>query len=146
MIKKLVYILIIIGVLAGTFWFMSQPPQTTKNNLDSSDITSKISPTPEILYDNPDLIFYWGEGCPHCENVKEWLTKNNSDNKIKINSKEVYQNKDNQKNLLETVQKYCPNLKENDGIGVPTAFDPINNKCLQGDVDIIKFLSEKLIN
>ena len=42
-------------------------------------------PNNEIMYDNPDLIFYWGNGCPHCENVEDWLAQNNQDNKIKVN-------------------------------------------------------------
>ena len=126
MIKKIITTIIIILVLIGTFYFLSKPPQNTQD------------------YENPDLVFYWGDGCPHCDNVEKWLEENNSNNKLKINSREVYKNKNNQTELLNITNKYCPDIIENGNIGVPTGFDPINQKCIQGDTPIIEFLSSKL--
>jgi len=103
-------------------------------------------PKDQIDYDNTDLIFYWGEGCPHCENVENWLKENNKDQKIKISSKEVYKNKENQDQLFSIAQEYCPEIIENGNIGVPTGFDPKSNKCIQGDTPIIDFLTDKLTN
>ncbi len=105
-----------------------------------------MSKPPENLevYNNPDLVFYWGDGCPHCETVQKWLTDNNQQNILKINSKEVYKNKNNSTDLINTVNKYCPELQQEGGIGVPTAFDPVGQKCFQGSDEIIKFLSDKL--
>lgn len=126
MIKKIFKIILIILILVGIFYFLSQPPKQ------------------EIAYDNPDLIFYWGDGCPHCETVQKWLADNNKQNILKINSKEVYKNQNNSKELLQTVNQYCPNIEAESGIGVPTAFDPVGQKCFQGSDEIIKFLSDKL--
>lgn len=129
--KKIFYILIVCIFIIGVYKLLSQPP---KDNFSSSDPS------------NIDLVFFWGDGCPHCENVKNWLSKNNQDNKIKIDSKEVYKNIINQKNLSEIVKKYCPNLEENGNIGVPIAFNPTSQKCIQGDTPIIEFLEAKLSN
>ena len=127
MIKKILSILIIVAILIATFLVLSKPPK----NLDT-------------YYENPDLVFYWGEGCPHCETVKEWLEANNQQNQIKISSKEVYDNQSNAKEFVDTINQYCPDLKGESGIGVPTAFDPKSQTCLQGSDQIIKFLTDKL--
>ena len=127
------FLLLIIGaiVLFGLYQLLSTPPKNSPNQIS------------ETVYENPDMVFYWGDGCPHCENVEKWMTSNNIDQKLKINKKEVYQNTDNQKELADIVNKNCPELNK-DGIGVPLGFDPVNKKCIQGDTPIIDFLSQKV--
>ena len=129
MIKKIIYILIGIALIFGLYKLLSIPP---KNNSPSN-----------IVVENSDLIFYWGDGCPHCENVEKWMAENNIDQKLKITKKEVYQDAENRKELIDSVNKYCPELNQN-GVGVPIGFDPVNNKCIQGDTTIIDFLSQKI--
>lgn len=134
--NKLIYILVGLAVLVGLFFLLSQPP---KNNIST---TANFEIPAD--FNNYDLVFYWGDGCPHCKNVDKWLADNNKDNQLKIYSKEVYQDKGNQQELLSLVSKFCPELIENGGIGVPTSFDPVDQKCIQGDTYIIEFLSKKL--
>jgi glutaredoxin len=122
---------------------MSQPPKNSEISQvvdDSNKDNYKDFP----VYDNPDLVFYWGNGCPHCENVEKWLEENNSDAKLKINYKEIYFNSENQSELVNMAKEYCPELITKDGIYVPISFDPVNKKCIQGDTPIIDFLSSKL--
>lgn len=126
MIKKITTFLIIIAVIFGLYKITSQRPANT-----------------ETVYDNPDLVFFWGDGCSHCEKVEEYIKSNNIDNKIKINRKEVFKNKNNSQEFKETVNKNCPEIVGTDGIGVPVAFDPITKKCYQGDTPIIDYLTEK---
>jgi len=140
MVKKIIPFLVGLGILFCLFYLLSQPPK--KTDIPSTPQTDKYQNT--VVHDNPDLIFYWGDGCPHCKNVEDWLDKNNTDTKIKINYKEVYNNKDNQTDLYNTAKQYCPEIIENGGIGVPTGFDPVAKKCLQGDTTIIEFLTSKL--
>lgn len=148
MVKKASYFIAAILFFSGLFWLLSQPPQNKgeTNSQNSASVTSSEKDTYKDYptYDNPDLVFYWGNGCPHCENVENWLNKNNSDKKLKINYKEVYYNQNNQKELLDTAKQNCPEIIENGNIGVPTGFDPITKKCIQGDAPIIEFLSAKL--
>jgi len=147
MVKKLIYIFLGIGLFFGIFLLLSQPPKAQTINTSatpSTEASEKDLYKDSPVYDNPDLVFYWGNGCPHCENVEKWLNENNKDKKIKVNYKEVYYNKDNQTTLYNTAKQYCPEIIENGGIGVPTSFDPSTKKCLQGDNPIIEFLTSKL--
>jgi glutaredoxin len=145
MVKKATYFITAILLFSGLFWLLSQPPKNkvNTNNLNSQSEEKDIYKDFPV-YDNPDLTFFWGNGCPHCKNVEDWLDKNNTDKKIKINYKEVYYNQENQKTLSETVKQYCPELMQNGGVGVPVGFDPAGKKCIQGDTPIIEFLSAKL--
>ncbi len=88
------------------------------------------------------LLFYWGEGCSHCETVKKYITQNNMESKVKISYKEVFRDSQNQQQLAETV-KLCPEIDTSQGIGVPLAFDKQTQKCLYGDQPIIDWLSQK---
>lgn len=122
--KKLLPLILILLAVAAYFFFNSQ-----KSSQSFSDSEAQ-------------LIFFWGNGCPHCENVKEYIKQNNLDSKVKIAYKEVYYNQDNQKLLETTVQK-CPEIDTSQGIGVPLAFDTQNSKCLYGDTPIIEWLKTK---
>lgn len=147
MFKKIIYIFIGIGLFLGLFWYMSQPPKD-QSNIDSNPINNsnmdKYQDYP--VYDNPDLVFFWGNGCPHCENVENWIKDNQATEKIKINFKEVYYNKENQTDLSNIAKEYCPEIISNGGVGIPTGFDFVNKKCIQGDTPLIEFLSSKLAN
>ena len=146
MVKKVFLFLGAFGIFFSLFYLLSQPPKT-QSPTQTETLSSQPSNSDEAdfpVYDNPDIIFYWGKGCSHCENVEDWLVQNNQDKKIKINYKEVYLNKDNQTNLYDTAKQYCPEIIENGGIGVPTGFDPVAKKCIQGDSSIIEFLTSKL--
>ena len=89
-----------------------------------------------------DLILYWGKGCPHCENVKKYIRDNNLDSKVKVAYREVYYDNGNQTKLEETV-KLCPQVDISQGIGVPLAFDPKEQKCILGDQPAIDWLKAK---
>jgi len=125
--KKIITIIIIAFILFALYKATSKPNISPVNtNTDSSD-----------------LILYWGEGCPHCENVKDYIKANNLDQKLKINQEEVYSDKQNQQELRNSIIKYCPEIDITKGIGVPMGFDPKENKCIQGDKPIIDFINQK---
>ncbi len=146
MVKRATYFIIAILFFVGLFWLLSQPPKNKTNNNSTTIATTEEKDIykDHPVYDNPDLVFFWGNGCPHCKNVEDWLDKNNTDKKLKINYKEVYYNQENQKTLSDTVKQYCPELMQNGEVGVPVGFDQANKKCIQGDTPIIEFLSAKL--
>jgi glutaredoxin len=116
--KKIIILVVIILILAGLYKYIS------------------YQPIAQVTDDNADLIIYWGEGCSHCEKVKEYISTNKLDQKIKISLKEVYHNQENLQSLEDTVKK-CPEVDIQQGIGVPLAFDTKNQKCLSGDQPII---------
>lgn len=122
--KKFFPLILIILALGAYFYFNSQ-----KNSQSISDSEAQ-------------LILFWGNGCPHCEKVKEYIKEKNLESKVKIAYKEVFSNQDNQKQLEAAVQK-CPEIDSSKGIGVPLALDTQNNKCLYGDTAIIDWLNTK---
>lgn len=123
--KKIITIVIIIAVIFGLYKLLSHNPSVAG-----------------VSDSQADLIFYWGDGCPHCEKVKEYISQNKIDSKVKISYKEVYYNKDNQAALEATVKK-CPEIDTSKGIGVPLAFDTKGQKCISGDQPIIDWLTAK---
>ncbi|HBP51273.1 MAG: hypothetical protein US68_C0002G0004 [Candidatus Shapirobacteria bacterium GW2011_GWE1_38_10] len=123
--KKILPLILILVTIGAYFFFNSQ--KTVTQNFSDSEA---------------DLILFWGEGCPHCENVKNHIKDNGFDSRLKISLKEVYLNKNNQKLLEETVLK-CPEIDTSAGIGVPLGFDPKNSKCFYGDTPIIEWLNTK---
>lgn len=84
------------------------------------------------------IILFYGDVCPHCKIVEEYINKNNIQNKISFAQKEVYYNQSNAKEL-EAKAKICG--LSTDSIGVPFLWD--GEKCLIGDQDIINFFKQK---
>jgi glutaredoxin len=123
--KKIVVIIFVLIGLVSLYKLMSTNPSNTG-----------------ALDNVADLTLFWGQGCPHCEKVKEYIKSNNLDAKVKIALKEVYYNKTNQQ-LLEEAVKKCPEIDTKQGIGVPLAVVKNTNQCLYGDQSIIDWLSQK---
>lgn len=122
--KFLIFIILIIGA-----YFLFKKTKTT------------TLPPP---VSNPDIVVYWGDGCPHCENVKKYVNDNNVASKIKIDYREVWNDPKNKEQMLSDV-KNCPEINVSQGIGVPLAFTPRDKKCLGGDVPIIDWLKSKML-
>lgn len=125
--KKLLTVLIILGVLFGLYKILSSNPSDTGASFDSAE-----------------LVIFWGNGCPHCETVKKFILDNKIETSIKIAYKEVYYNKSNQQ-LLEDTAKKCPEIDSSQGIGVPFGLVKTTGKCLYGDKPIIDWLQTKMI-
>jgi hypothetical protein len=124
MIKKITPILIIILIIFAFFKITSKP----QNTIDDSQA---------------DIILFWGEGCPHCENVEDYISQNNLDEKINISRKEVYYNKQNQILMSQKADR-CPEIDQSAGMGVPMAYFVAEDKCYLGDTPIIEAIDEKL--
>ena len=81
------------------------------------------------------IILFYGQGCPHCKNVDDFIAQNNIKDKVKFSNLEVWYNKDNQAILGQVAQKCGINSNQ---VGVPFLYDG-NGKCYVGDVDVINF-------
>ena len=86
-----------------------------------------------------EIILFYGEGCPHCVIVENYIKENNIQNKISFIQKEVYNNQENAKDL-QNKAKLCG--LSPDSIGVPLLWDGKN--CLIGDQDIINFFKQRI--
>ena len=126
MIKKIITILIIIVAFFGLYKITSQKPASIVN----------INP-------DADLFLFYGDTCPHCKDVEEFIAKNQIDQKLKINNLEVYNNKSNSSLFSSMVNKACPDKSSPEGIPVPFLINKKDNQCFLGTPAITEYLSEK---
>lgn len=126
--KNIVYVVTGIAisflVLYGVYSLLGQ--NESKGNL----VNNPLKKTDEV-------ILYWGEECAHCKNVDEYLKSHQQiEQKIKIEKKEVYDNKTNAADLEEkaAICKYDASQ------GVPVPFLYFKGECVVGDQPIIDYL------
>lgn len=119
--KIIVFLIVIILVIAAIFVVRAKENELLRS------IENKI-------------VYFYGEGCPHCENVEEFLKENDVESKIEFEKKEIYSNKANVNLLILAAKKKC-GFKENE-IGVPLLWN--GSGCLVGDIDIIDFFKQKI--
>ncbi len=86
-----------------------------------------------------EAILFYGDGCPHCENVEEYMAGSGVKERYSFQELEVYNNQTNAK-LLAKIAKDC-GLDSSQGIGVPFFFD--GSQCYIGDQPIIDYLKQK---
>jgi len=123
--KKIILTIVVI-ILAGVGFWAWQSGVFTK--------TPSVAVKPAIMPEG--IILFYGDGCPHCKDVEDFMTKNKIEEKVKITKLEVWHNKDNQTILTQVVQK-C-GIK-GDSVGVPFLYDG-NGKCYIGETDVPNFL------
>ena len=85
------------------------------------------------------FILYYGDTCPHCKDVEEYIRVNDLLSKLPIIRKEVYQNQGNALELTKKA-KEC-GLPTDQGVGVPFLW--FENKCYVGTPEVEKLLAEK---
>jgi len=85
------------------------------------------------------IILFYGDGCPHCAIVEEYIKKNSIKEKLSFGEKEVYHNQNNANDLAQKAQ-IC-GIPTN-SIGVPFLWDGL--KCYVGDQEIIDFFNQKI--
>lgn len=118
--KNLLLIIIAIVLVAGALFVASY---FSKPKIDVSGI-----------------ILFYGDGCPHCENVDKFISENNVEEKVEFTRLEVFNNKSNAE-LLAKKAIFCE-VDISQGVPVPFLWDGKN--CLVGDEDIIKFFQNKI--
>ena len=93
----------------------------------------------QVVDDPNAIVYYYGEGCPHCKVVNEFLVANNIAEKVSFEKKEVWANKNNADEMRRRAQA-C-NIQP-EGMGVPFVYGG-NGKCYVGEPDVINFFKEK---
>jgi glutaredoxin len=73
-----------------------------------------------------EYILFYGNGCPHCAQVEQYIKDNGIDEKMDIEMKELYFNRDN----LGDLQVYLDKLAlDTHQIGVPFLVINNENEC-----------------
>jgi len=127
MIKKKITILIIIVFLFVFYNILSKKPSSSieKTVIDS------------------ELILFYGDTCPHCKDVDEFIFQNKIDQKLKINNFEVYSNKENSFLMIKMVKENCPDELNSQGLPVPFLINTDIKACFIGTPNITNHLIEK---
>ena len=119
--KKIILIIlsVLLAVAVGLF-------------IQKQTVSQKSPPASE------EIVLFYGDTCPHCKEVEDYIAKNNIKDKINLVEKEVYQDQENARQLGEAAKK-CG--LQTDSVGVPFLFT--EGKCFVGTPDVIAFLSQK---
>jgi len=78
---------------------------------------------------------FWGDGCPHCAKVEEFLVSWENKDKIKIDKKEVWKDRANAEVMSQRAASCKIPTAE---LGVPFLYTP-EGKCFVGDSPIIDY-------
>ncbi len=90
--------------------------------------------------DDPNaIVYYYGEGCPHCKVVNDFLEADNIAAKVSFVKKEVWSNKA-YANEMGRRAKACGIKPE--GMGVPFVYGG-DGKCYVGAPDVVDFFKTK---
>ena len=127
--KILIPTILFAVVLIFSFFALSQ--EKDKNQISTNETVAKEGQSAD------QVILFYGDGCPHCAIVEEYIKENSIGDKISFAQKEVYYNQNNAKEL-ETKAKICG--LPTDSIGVPFLWN--GEDCLIGDQDIINFFKQ----
>lgn len=90
-----------------------------------------------------EYILFYGNGCPHCAKVEEYIKDNNISKTFDLEQKEVFYNKNNLKEFNGYLEKHKLTY---DKIGVPFLIINSGTDCnyINGDTNIIEYFSGKL--
>lgn len=92
------------------------------------------------VIDGKTILFY-GDGCPHCLEIEAFLEEKEAVQKVNYETKEVWNDADNRKILMEKVAACQMNQ---DSIGVPFLWDGKNGKCLIGTDQVMEFFQKEI--
>lgn len=95
--------------------------------------------TPAPVQNSTQILYFYGNTCPNCKVVEKYIEERNMLEVLGIVKKEVYNNQDNQKELISYAEKCGINL---DSLGVPFIYH--NGKCYMGRDEAINFLNSQM--
>lgn len=98
------------------------------------------SPVAEINFEELDqkITYYYGDNCPHCQNVLQFMEENKIEEKVDFSKKEVSQNDANSREFLKVVKKCGIDPSE---AGVPLVY--AEGKCFLGEPEATNFFKKK---
>jgi len=132
---------VVLGLIAANSAgvFRGSSSAVPEQNIDSQ---SNSQETPDnqsgTSAQESQMILFYGDTCPHCQALEEWILENKISDSISFERKEVYNNEDN-RNLLIEKAGTCGIA---DNIGVPFLWT--GSDCIVGDEPIEQFFQEKL--
>jgi len=116
-------------IIAGLVVWGFQSEKTEKAG--GIEKVKEIAPVSEIIY-------FYGQGCSHCQDVNKFLEENKISEKISFSKKETWSSKENASELQQKAQE-CG--LSPDQIGVPFVYS--NGECFMGGPNVIEFFKKE---
>lgn len=113
-------------LVAGFIWWGVQDGQK-KAKIENMEVSSDA------------VVYYYGEECPHCEDVSEYIHENNVTQKVEFEKKEVWHNTTNSAEMLAHAEMCGLSLDE---IGVPFMF--ARGECFIGAPGVIGYFEDAM--
>jgi len=88
---------------------------------------------------NNQMIYYYGEECPHCQRIQAFLEESKIADMIPYIKKEVWHDAQNNAEFLQRAQSVCG--IDQSKLGVP--FVIVDGKCYSGEVEVTKIFKTK---
>jgi len=123
MTKKIIGAMLAVVVLGVALWVWS-----------SSEKAKNATMTPI----SSDIIFFYGQECSHCQDVEEFITDNNIDEKVNFDSLEVWHNNANAEILTQKARE-CGLAQEEIGVPLISA----KGECFVGTPAVETFLKKE---
>lgn len=122
-------------------FILSSPPSFAMASSKES-VEKHESSIPEGLHP-VEVLYFWGDGCSHCEKLEPWLNSFELMNPdaVTIKKFEIWKNRENAMKFDELMATY--GVKEEDQ-GTPTVI--VNHKVISGDTDIASKLPQEVEN
>lgn len=86
-----------------------------------------------------DAIFFYGDVCPHCGIVDEFISANQVEEKVKFERGEIYHNKNNAEIFVQKARQCGIEVKN---MGVPMLWE--KGECYVGQEAVIQFFKDKM--
>lgn len=137
--KQIITTSLIIVVILGLLSMVILGSRNKKIESIPIQNSQEGSQTPKSTANDNTPIFFYGNTCPHCKDVEEWIEDNKIEEKMAIIKKEVYDNNANAQEL-SLAAKNCD--LDTNNIAVPFLY--AENKCYIGTPDIVNYLSQKV--
>ncbi|MBL7036713.1 hypothetical protein ISR94_02615 [Candidatus Microgenomates bacterium] len=90
-------------------------------------------------YNESEYNYFWGNGCPHCAVVAEFMDSWEGKDKINLNKFEVWYDDGNAELMNQKAEQVCK-LSKNE-LAVPLLITP-DGVCLKGDEPVIEYFKE----
>lgn len=85
------------------------------------------------------IVYYFGQECPHCQRVSQFLEDNKIAEKVDFVKKEVWHDAANNREMEQRAKSVC-GIDKN-ALGVPFLIG--DGKCYVGEDEVMNFFKEK---
>lgn len=129
-------VLLVIGLLAVVIAGSKKQLSSSSDKVNNTQ-TLSASQTADLANSQQAILFY-GNTCPHCQQLETWMEDNGVFDKVQLVKKEVYDDQDNARQLTgaATICNLDPN-----NIGVPFLF--ADKQCYVGLDQAKTYLTQK---